>query len=47
MQPKLVILGCGHVSQYLAKMASILELYTIVIDNRKEFAESGMFSDRK
>ena len=26
MQPKLVILGCGHVSQYLAKMASILEL---------------------
>ncbi len=43
MQPKLVILGCGHVSQYLAKMASILELYTIVIDNRKEFANSDYF----
>ena len=43
MQPKLVILGCGHVSQYLAKMASILELYTIVIDNRKEFANSQHF----
>ena len=43
MQPKLVILGCGHVSQYLAKMASILELYTIVIDNRKEFANRECF----
>ena len=43
MQPKLVILGCGHVSQYLAKMASILELYTIVIDNRKEFANVEHF----
>ena len=42
-QPKLVILGCGHVSQYLAKMASILELYTIVIDNRKEFANKKYF----
>ena len=43
MQPKLVILGCGHVSQYLAKMTSILELYTIVIDNRKEFANVEHF----
>ena len=43
MQPKLVILGCGHVSQYLAKIASILELYTIVIDNRKEFANRKCF----
>lgn len=43
MQPKLVILGCGHVSQYLAKIASILELYTIVIDNRKEFANREYF----
>lgn len=43
MQPKLVILGCGHVSQYLAKMANILELYTIVIDNRKEFANVEHF----
>lgn len=42
-QPKLVILGCGHVSQYLAKMASILELYTIVIDNRAEFANARFF----
>ena len=42
-QPKLVILGCGHVSQYLAKMASILELYTIVIDNREEFANAKYF----
>lgn len=42
-QPKLVILGCGHVSQDLAKMASILELYTIVIDNRVEFANAHFF----
>ena len=43
MQPKLVILGCGHVSQYLAKMANILEVYTIVIDNRKKFANVEHF----
>ena len=47
MQPKLVILGCGHVSQYLARVASILELYTIVIDNRKEFANRECFSNRR
>ena len=43
MQPKLVILGCGHVSQYLAKMANILELYTIVSDTRKEVATVEQF----
>ena len=33
-QPKLVILGAGHVSQYVSKLASMLDFYTIVIDER-------------
>ena len=42
-QPKCVILGGGHVSQAIVKMASILELYTIVIDPREEFANHEVF----
>lgn len=42
-QPKLVLLGAGHVSQYVAKMAHILDFYTIVVDSRKEFANKDCF----
>ena len=42
-QPKLVILGAGHVSQYVSKLASMLDFYTIVIDERKEFACKELF----
>lgn len=42
-QPKLVLLGAGHVSQYVEKMARILDFYTIVIDNREEFANKELF----
>lgn len=43
-QPKLVLLGAGHVSQYVEKIAKILDFYTIVIDNREEFANKRIFS---
>lgn len=43
-QPKLVLLGAGHVSQYVEKIAKILDFYTIVIDNREEFANKEIFS---
>ncbi len=42
-QPKLVLLGAGHVSQYVAKMAHILDFYTIVVDSREEFANKDCF----
>ncbi len=42
-QPKLVLLGAGHVSQYVAKMAHILDFYTIVVDSREEFANRACF----
>ena len=44
-QPKLVILGAGHVSQYVNKLASMLDFYTIVIDERKEFACKELFPE--
>ena len=44
-QPKLVILGAGHVSQYVSKLASMLDFYTIVIDERKEFACKELFPE--
>lgn len=46
-QPKLVILGAGHVSQYVNKLASMLDFYTIVIDERKEFACKELFPRSK
>ena len=43
-QPKLVLLGAGHVSQYVEKTAHLLDFYTIVIDNREEFANQTVFT---
>lgn len=43
-QPKLVLLGAGHVSQYVEKTAHLLDFYTIVIDNREEFANKAVFT---
>lgn len=42
---RLVILGAGHVSQYLCKMAKLLDFYTIVVDDREEFANKTLFQD--
>ena len=44
-QPKLVILGAGHISRYVNQLAKMLDFYTIVIDNREEFANQGYFPD--
>lgn len=42
-QPKLVICGGGHVSCELAKMASSLDFYIKVLDDREEFANRERF----
>ena len=44
-QPKLVLLGAGHVSQYVEKTVHLLDFYTIVIDNREEFANKNIFTE--
>jgi len=42
-QPKLVICGGGHVSCELVKMASSLDFYIKVLDDREEFANRERF----
>ena len=37
-QPQLIVLGAGHVATELVKMASMLDFYIKVIDDREEFA---------
>ncbi len=39
----LYIFGAGHVSQYLSRIAKIVDFYTIVIDDRPEFANEERF----
>ncbi|MBP8625253.1 MAG: XdhC family protein [Syntrophorhabdaceae bacterium] len=41
----LYIFGAGHVSQYLSKIAKIVEFYTVIIDDRPEFANKERFLD--
>lgn len=43
VQPQLVILGAGHVAVEVAKLARFLDFYTIVIDDRPEFANETRF----
>ena len=43
LQKKLIICGGGHVAYELAKMASHLDFYIKVIDDRKEFANKNRF----
>lgn len=42
-QPKLIICGAGHISSDLVKMASCLDFYIKVIDDREEFANKERF----
>ena len=42
-RPKLVIFGAGHVAYDLAKIASCLDFYIKVVDDREEFANSARF----
>ena len=39
IQPKLVIFGAGHVAIQLLQIAKFLDFYTIMIDDREEFAD--------
>ncbi|MFD3158330.1 XdhC family protein [Haloimpatiens sp. FM7330] len=42
-RPKLIIAGGGHIGQQLFKLAKILDFYTVILDDREEFANSEIF----
>lgn len=44
-QNKLIITGAGHIGEQLNKIAKILGFYTVVIDDRIEFANKERFGD--
>ena len=44
IQPKLVIFGAGHVAIQLLRIAKFLDFYTIMIDDREEFADPEKLS---
>ena len=41
----LYIFGAGHVSQYIAKIAKMVDFSVTVIDDREEFANKERFPD--
>jgi xanthine dehydrogenase accessory factor len=41
--PKLLIVGGGHIGQNLYKLGKILGFYTVIIDDREEFANEERF----
>ena len=41
--PRLLIVGAGHIAQPLARLASVLEFETIVVDERADFANRERF----
>lgn len=43
--PKLYIFGAGHVSQFIARIANLVDFYVVVIDDRAEFACRERFPD--
>ena len=44
IQPKLVMLRAGHVAIQLLRIAKFLDFYTIMIDDREEFADPEKLS---
>ncbi len=42
-ETKLIIVGAGHISFHLHKIAKILNFYTVVIDDREDFANNERF----
>ena len=44
-KPKLIIIGGGHIGLSLFKIAKNLDFYTVVIDDREEFANSERFEN--
>ncbi|GAB4251450.1 MAG: XdhC/CoxI family protein [Acidobacteriota bacterium] len=45
--PKLVILGAGHLGQALARLGHFIGFETIVVDDREQFANRERFPDAK
>jgi xanthine dehydrogenase accessory factor len=44
-RPKLLIVGGGHIGEQLYKFAKLLDFYTVIFDDRKEFANEERFSE--
>lgn len=44
-KPKLIIIGAGHIGLSLFKIAKNLDFYTVVIDDREEFANTNRFEN--
>ncbi len=42
-RPKLLIIGAGHIGIELFKLAKILDFYTVIFDDREEFANEKRF----
>jgi|SRR5690554_524227 len=42
---RLIIIGSGHISINLYKLAKVLNFYTVIIDEREEFANKDRFGD--
>ncbi len=43
--PTLLIVGAGHIAQPLAKIAAILDMRIVIIDDRKDWANNDRFPD--
>lgn len=43
-KPKLIIVGAGHIGESIFKLASILDFYTVIVDDREEFANEERFN---
>ncbi len=43
--PTLLIVGAGHIAKPLAKIAAILEMRVVIIDDRNDWANSDRFPD--
>ncbi len=41
----LYVFGAGHVSQFLARIAAIVDFHVVIIDDREEFANNERFPD--
>lgn len=42
---KLIIAGAGHISEKLNKLAKVLDFYTVIIDDREEYANRERFAE--
>src|SRR3712207_7478429 len=44
-KPKILIIGAGHVGSALYKISKTLDFYSIIVDDRDEFANKQRFKD--